>query len=114
MWLLSFVQAALSSSGDHTKELISWLIVVTWFIPIICGKGLLRRLGCLFCLLGYDEDGSHEDPWNDPSKAENEVYMNDEDEWEDVDGVRAPAPVPAGGANGDAGGGVGVHMNKLQ
>ena len=61
----------------------------------------MRRLGCQFLLLGYDEEGSHGDVWElDPKKNDNalvggattETYMNDEDEWEDVDGNRAAVP----------------------
>ena len=43
----------------------------------------------MFLLLGYDEEGSHGE---ETEEISGKAFMNDEDEWEDVDGNRAAVP----------------------
>ena len=56
-FLMTFVQARLASLGTHTGEALAYLSLLLWIVPLTCSKGLMKRCGCLCCLLGYDEEG---------------------------------------------------------
>lgn len=72
------LQASLSSSGDATQEFFAWFLLLLWFIPLIFHKGVMRRCGCLFLLVGYDETGTHNDPWPDPCAKKTDEFSPDE------------------------------------